>query len=292
MSPQLSIVIPTHNRPDILRQCLEHLELQTVAADIEAVVIHDGENDKETTLVANSDWQIPIYYEAISKSQQGVARNRGVAKAQASTVLFIGDDIFLDSKACEVHLTAHEHIGTPAAVLGFTTWDPSLEVTPLMRWLETSGWQFGYPKIDSYVHNTLPPAIQHLFSYTSHISLPTAVAKRTPFREDVTLYGWEDMEWGLRLTAQGVPVYYEPWATAKHHHALTEQESLKRMETLGRSVVTVSQLNPAMDRQPTGLKLLAYKLLAMLPTMAGKHRRAFLKGIKHDELRIKTKNNS
>lgn len=280
MKPKLSVIIPTHNRAETLGECLRCLERQTIADDIEAIVINDIENDKEFERVANSSWQIPIHFETVPPCHQGVARNVGVRKARSSTVLFIGDDIFLKPDVCALHAGIHTNIGTPVAVLGNTMWDPSIEITPVMEWLMESGWQFGYPKIESYAEDFLPKHIQHLYAYTSHISVPQQVAERIPFREDIALYGWEDIEWGIRLRENGVRVYYVPHATALHHHRITLEDSLKRLETVGESAAVLSKKTANFDRLPKGLKRVAYEIAAMLPTMAGKHRAAFLRGVR------------
>ncbi|MDA1208769.1 MAG: glycosyltransferase family 2 protein [bacterium] len=276
---ELSVIIPTHKRADILDHCIHHLEKQTIADKLEVIVIHDGQDEKTDALFDNTAFHIPVRYGSIPKSQQGVARNVGVQKAQASTCLFIGDDIFLESHACEHHLEAHRKIAEqgkdPAAVLGFTTWDPAVGTNDVMHWLETSGWQFGYPKIQKYKHRFLPKTIAHKFTYTSHISVPTSVAKKFPFDKDVKMYGWEDVHWGSELRDANVHLYYEPDARALHHHFISMEDSLKRMETLGRSIAAF----PSLDRRPTGWKLWAYRLSALLPTMVGRHRRAFLKGL-------------
>ncbi len=275
----LSVIIPTHKRADILKKCLQHLENQTIADQIEAIVIHDGQDDKTDELFAKSTWQIPVYYESIPKSQQGVARNIGVQKAQSSTCLFIGDDIFLKPDACALHESIHRNLRTPCAVLGNTAWDPEIDITPVMIWLMESGWQFGYPKIHQYAGDFLPKEIQHLFAYTSHISVSKEAAERTPFLEEVSLYGWEDIEWGMRLRENGVRLYYEPEAVAYHHHVITMEDSLRRIETIGESAVHIKKIAPDFDRLPHGFKKLAYIVLSQMPTMSGKHRKAFLKGI-------------
>ena len=278
--PALSVIIPTHERSEILAECLKCLEGQTIAHDIEVVVINDAKDDKFDALAAKSDWHIPVQFKTIAPCQQGVARNHGVAMARSSTVLFIGDDIFLRPDACAVHASIHKNIGTPVAVLGATVWDPTMEITPVMEWLMQSGWQFGYPKIEKHAGNYLPENVQHLFTYTSNLSIPTEVAKRIPFREDMKLYGWEDIEWGMRLRAAGVRVFFEPEAKAWHHHVIALEESLRRMEMIGESVVHMSASVPGFDRLPRGWKRIAYKIFAKFPTMAGRHRAAFLKGIR------------
>lgn len=278
----LSIIIPTHKRAPILRRCLEHLKRQTIANELEVVVVSDGQDEETAALFRGTHRNVPVRFFEMEACQQGVARNRGVQEALSAVCLFIGDDIFLAPDACERHLRIRPRTGTDAdraAILGFTTWDPSVGITPVMRWLERSGWQFGYGKIRGFSGRTLPRAIQHLFTYTSHISIPTDIARAMPFREDARLYGWEDIEWGTRLAQAGIHLIYEPDAKSLHHHRITTEESLQRMETLGRSVVELSKANPALDRLPRGLKRAAYAIAALLPTMAGRHRRAFLRGV-------------
>lgn len=283
---ELSVVIPTRRRADILRRCLDALALQTAASRLEAVVVSDGEDADTAALFATHAWGFPLRFLSLPKSHQGTARNRGVALARGEVCLFIGDDIFLAPNACEIHLRAHHESRMPnanLAVLGFTTWNPTLEITPVMRWLEESGWQFGYPMIGRYAGAALPTGVQHRFTYTSHLSLPTALARAHPFREDVSLYGWEDIEWGTRLRDAGVRLLYRDDAVGFHHHSLTLDQSLLRMETLGASAVRLARLVPSLDRLPRGPKRLAYRCLALLPTLRGRHAQAFLRGIEREE---------
>jgi glycosyltransferase involved in cell wall biosynthesis len=285
-TPLLSIVIPTHKRPDILKQCLEHIAKQTIVDQLEVIVIHDGEGAETKKMLEQSSFQLSAFsFHEIPKSQQGVARNRGVEKAKAPIVLFGQDDIFFAPDACEKHLHAAESYKLAArssvAVLGFTTWDPAARITPVMRWLEKFGWQFGYPMIARYAHTAIPKDIQHRFTYTSHISLPTEIAKKHPFREDVSLYGWEDILWGTELRDAGVALIYEPDAKALHHHHIELEDSLKRMETIGQSLQKMQEIAPTFDRIPRGWKLWAHQMMALLPTMRGKHEQAFLTGLRN-----------
>lgn len=281
-APALSVIIPTHKRARILGQCLEHLAKQTIASQLEVIVISDGPDEATADLmthIAKTQKFASLQYGPIPKSQQGIARNRGVAKATAPITLFIGDDAFLAPDACEKHVAAQKANG-PCAVLGFTTWDPALDINNTMRWLEKTGWQFGYNMLIPYRHAFVPQKMQHRFSYTINISLPTDIAKQFPFREDVTLYGWEDILWGQQLRDADVALYYEPDALALHHHLVTLGDSLERIETLGKSLLHLTEIAPELDRKPTGLKLWAYHLIALTPTMRGRHYRAFLKGLR------------
>lgn len=303
--PSLSIVIPTFKRGSILRECLTRIGRQTAKDAIEVIVVSDGEMDKETALLAKGSFQFPTAFFSIPKSQQGTARNFGVARAKGEVTLFLGDDMFLEPDACEVHLrrlaaptpspsplrgegstplspgTGERGWGDRGliAVLGHITWDPTVGITPTMRWLEESGWQFGYPLIEKYAHGFVPTNIQHRFTYTGNISVPTAIARKFPFKEEISLYGWEDVEWGMRLKEAGVPLFYEPDAKALHHHTMTLEKSLRRMETLGKSAVIFEKMKPELNIVPKGWKRLAYQIAALFPNMSGMHRKAFLDGI-------------
>lgn len=225
-------------------------------------------------------WPFEIQYFAIPKSQQGVCRNRAVERARSPLVLLIGDDIFLAPDACERHIKAHERVGEPAMVLGSTTWDPSLTITPLMRWMEQSGVQFGYPKIERYAGAVIPERIQQWFTYTSNISLPAKILYQNKFYEEALLYGWEDIEWGKRMMDRGVPLFYEPNAKAYHHHAYTDAEVWKRSRMLGQAAVRLEAKIPSLKITPRGIKKMAYGIIGLFPTKKGKHYREFLSGMK------------
>lgn len=281
MAPLLSIVIPTHKRAGILKTCLEHIARQTIADQLEVIVVSDGPDDETKLITDSGKLTVNIKFFDIPKSQQGVARNRGVKEATGKYILFIGDDIFLASDACERHVEIQKNLAAHSsqliATLGHTTWDPACGMTPTMVWLEKSGWQFGYGQLTP--HAMIDPKRQERFTYTSQISLPTDIAKKFPFREDVTLYGWEDIEWGFRLKEAGIGLYYESDAKALHHHHVTMEDSLKRMEILGKSAVIMDELNPKLKLRPIGFKLWKYRAAALFPNMRGLHSKAFLRGV-------------
>jgi glycosyltransferase involved in cell wall biosynthesis len=285
---RLSVIIPTHRRPTILKMCLDHLARQTIADQLEVIVVSDGNDNKTSRLFQKNTFHSPLstlHFLEVAPCHQGQARNFGVQKASAPYILFIGDDILLAPDACEKHLETHRStLHSPCAVLGFTTWDPAVGITPVMCWLETSGWQFDYPTLDRRIASgkgpIIPAKVQHRYTYTSHLSLPREIALKEPFRTDVHLYGWEDIEWGMRLRKAGVRLFYEPRARGLHHHHITMEQSLQRMETLGRSAVVMQHLVPGFDRLPRGWKLFLYHILSWIPTTEGRHRRAFIHGQK------------
>ncbi len=279
MNYKISVVIATHKRSAILKQCLDALAQQTIVDDLDVIVVSDGHDEQTEALFKHHDWKMKLRFFEIPKSQQGVARNHGAQKAEAPITLFINDDIFLAKNACEQHWGIHALLDDDSAVLGFTTWDTTQPITPTMRWLEQTGWQFGYQMLADYEHSFIPVDKQERFTYASNLSVPTTIAQKIPFREDVTLYGWEDVLWGQKLKEAGVHLYYEADAKAFHCHYITLEDSLKRMETLGKSLKHLTKIAPELNRMPKGLKLFAYHVIALFPTMRGRHYKAFLRGM-------------
>jgi glycosyltransferase involved in cell wall biosynthesis len=287
VEPRLSVIIPTHKRAAILRQCLDHIAKQTVHDQLEVIVVSDGHDDATAALfeepTATRSSLHALRFLEIQKSHQGTARNAGVKIATAPTVLFLGDDFFLLPDACERHIAFHAiryTLPAPRCFISRTDWDPACGITDVMRWLTHTGWQFGYDLIQTETDGSIPKNVQHLFTYTNCISLPTETARAFPFREDTKLYGWEDTEWGMRLRDAGAALHFDDVLTALHHHHIECADSLKRMEEVGASARIMGTLVPGFDRVPHGWKLLAYQLIALLPTMRGIHTRAFLKGMR------------
>ena len=60
---------------------------------------------------------------------------------------------------------------------------------------------------------------------------------------------------------------------------MTMEDSLKRMETLGKSAVAMEKIVPELKLVPRGWKKFKYEIVAMLPGMRGWHAEALLQGL-------------
>jgi glycosyltransferase involved in cell wall biosynthesis len=99
MSPDtISIVVLTHDRKRLLRDCLHSLLAQTYPRDkIEIVVSDDGSRDGTRELVEQmqaTDGRIKYAYQP----HRGIAaaRNHGLAHATGAVVAIVADDYILD----------------------------------------------------------------------------------------------------------------------------------------------------------------------------------------------------
>lgn len=258
---KLSVIIPTYNRADTLKVCLEKVIAQQ-GVDFEVIVVDDGSTDHTEKIVSNVQHQtsnIKIKYIHQSSTHQAVARNRGVEASSGEIIVFIGDDIFIEPEFLMKHHDIHiQYPEENMAVLGFTTWDPSLEINSYMRFLESSGWQFGYKFLHPKFIGRLDP---YKFFYTSNISLKKSFFEKEKFNEDFVFYGWEDIELGFRLWKHhGMKIYYEPQAIGFHHHHIPESGLQNKMRNVGKSAVHFQRLQPDISIVPMGLKARILKL--------------------------------
>ncbi len=103
---QSSLIIPTLNRPEDLRRCLNAITKLTKGFD-EILIVEQGDLN-ETTKVVNEfkDLNIHVHFHPIASGAQ--ARNVGIEQAQGNFVFFIDDDTTLDSSYVQVALDYFE----------------------------------------------------------------------------------------------------------------------------------------------------------------------------------------
>jgi glycosyltransferase involved in cell wall biosynthesis len=91
-STQLSVIIPTYNRPESLKRCLSSLKVQSADASTwEVIVVNDGGMDV-TGAVEAIGAEYPILVLNQTNAGPASARNRGVGSSKGRLVAFIDDD--------------------------------------------------------------------------------------------------------------------------------------------------------------------------------------------------------
>jgi glycosyltransferase involved in cell wall biosynthesis len=111
--PDVSVVIPTHNRVDYLEEAIASCFDDTTSLDIEVVVVNDGSSDG--TLSYLDDLDDPRIY-PIHQSPQGAqsARNKGMQAASGRYIKFLDDDDWLPPRSLSVEVARLEDSGADA----------------------------------------------------------------------------------------------------------------------------------------------------------------------------------
>ncbi len=242
--PQASVVIPTHDRLDVLPEVLAALEQQDADAAFEVVVVDDGSRDGTGAWLAERrrGFARPLTVLAQENRGPAAARNAGVAAAAAPLVAFLGDDTVPSAGWLAAHLEAHRRRrggSRPTAVIGYTGWHPRMRLDPFLRYINEHGLQFGFALIED------PEDVPFNFFYTSNLSLPRDLLLAEPFDEDFPYAAWEDIEAGYRLTRRhGLRIVYEAAAVTAHDHPTDLARFATRQERAGYSAVVFQKLHP------------------------------------------------
>ncbi len=104
---ELSIVIPTRNRPEMLRRCIASLVEQTEPAEgLELVVVVDGSDPSTERMLRSLRLPFPVRGIVQVRAWQAAARNRGAAAARGGLLLFLDDGVVAAERLVAAHLRA------------------------------------------------------------------------------------------------------------------------------------------------------------------------------------------
>jgi GT2 family glycosyltransferase len=243
----LSVVIPTRDRPRLLRRNLDALAAQRPGGEdrAELIVVVDRAAPARTASELRAlagEHPLPL---TVLDGPAG-SRKAGAERAAGDVILFLNDDTRpADERLLAGHLALHRaHPEAAYAVLGHTAWAPELEVSPLMRWLE-SGPQFNYAHMRA-------GTTSFLHFYTCHVSIkPAALRAVGGFDERLPFY-WEDTELAARLADWGMRLDYHPELVVHHHHPTTLDRWCERQRISAHYAPLLRTLRPELVSEPAG----------------------------------------
>lgn len=189
--PQVSVIIPTRNRADLLSEAIASVLSQTFR-DFELIVVDDGSTD-HTAAVVNSFADQRILYHRQESLERGAARNRGVALSQGEYITFLDDDDWFLPRKLEVQVQQLDR--EPDLGMVISGWDRVNETGVIVR--SDRPW----------LHHPQPVLKDWLFEAMAHVA---AVLIRRPWFERVggfnhTLSSAEDTLLWFQLAHSGCP---------------------------------------------------------------------------------------
>jgi glycosyltransferase involved in cell wall biosynthesis len=121
--PNVSVVIPTHNRPAWLAEALASVRAQTFT-DYEIIVVSNGECAETRCKSRSISEAHGATYFALDKSSVSAARNFGVAKAAGDWIAFLDDDDIWFPEKLERQLAEAERSGADMVVCDYAAFAP------------------------------------------------------------------------------------------------------------------------------------------------------------------------
>ena len=236
--PDLSVVIPTMNKVELLRQTLEAVLEQDPGPgrSFEVVVVDDGSTDGTAAFLASRPEEGRLRPVTPGKNVgRARARNFGAQQARGQWILFLDDDIIAPPGLLKAHLDLLEaHPG--AGTIGYAVTDPDLIDAPHFHYLDTRG----VARLD-------PGPAPGRFFVTQNAAVPRAAFQKIGgFDEGFSGYGFEDMEVAFRLEDQaGVHFFALTAPVPRHvHHHTSAQYFDKKRECGRQSLRHIARLHP------------------------------------------------
>jgi glycosyltransferase involved in cell wall biosynthesis len=220
ISPVISVVVPTRDRPDRLAVCLAALDRQTVA-DLEIVVVDDASRDAAAVAAAVAAAPRARLVRGAGRGP-AAARNAGVAAARGAVVCFTDDD-------CEPvpgwasALAARLADGADAAAGPTRNARPH---DPFAAAAQAVATHLAEATVDGDGRMRFAP--------TSNLACRADVCAAVPFDESYPLAAGEDRDWCARLTASGRALVFAPEALVRHHQELSAAGFWRQQVRYGR----------------------------------------------------------
>ena len=228
--PELSVLISTYNRKEILLKTLAAYQAQSARSEIlEVLVLDDGSTDGTSDAMAEfrAHNELPVRYFQLTHRGSAAVRNYGIGEAKGKFILFGDDDILPVRNLVEEHLTWHrKHPQPSVGILGFVEWAPEVNPTPFMHWLAQEGF---------FIYGQLEAGKEAGFGcfYTGNLSLKTDFLRENGlFDEDFKAYGFEDTELGYRLEKKGFRLLYNPRAIGYHYKFVSFRDTCRRAKVV------------------------------------------------------------
>jgi glycosyltransferase involved in cell wall biosynthesis len=217
--PLFSIIIPTYNRPDRLRQCLTSVSrLDYPTHDFELIVVDDGSAQDLREVVNDFAGQLDVKYLRQNNAGPASARNLGARHAQGSYLVFTDDDCRFAPNW--LSLMAAQLARTPDQLLGGKT------INVLKDNIFSSTSQFLVDIV--YEHYNKDPKDGRFFASNNMLVPAAAYREIGGFPDDFPCAGGEDRELCDRWRWKGYKMRYVPEAVIYHAHHLSLSKYCKQ----------------------------------------------------------------
>ncbi|MGN6814804.1 MAG: glycosyltransferase [Solirubrobacterales bacterium] len=244
LEPELSVVVATHNRRELLLRCLQSLGVQVEAeqGSFEAIVADDGSSDGTGEAVEELKTAFPLRYLRLERAGQAAAQNAAVEAAAGKTVLFLDDDVIADPRLVAGHLAAHR---ARPRLLGIG----HLEQRPKRGrdWyaqMFAKTWNRHYDELGER-------RLDWTACFGANLSVPRAAFREAGgFATDLPV--GEDMELAYRLERAGCAPRFLPAARAVHDDQKGWRRLLADSRRQGSNQVTLTERHPGMTAQLYG----------------------------------------
>ena len=201
---RVSVIIPTHNRPEKLAILLACLRRQNLAATEYEIIVVDDNSVPPVVLPASADGPRATLVR-LDEMERSAARNTGAAIATGEWLVFLDDDMTVEGDFLFCHLSAHGQ--WPNALVVGSIRLPETTLTPFGRFRQKLE-ELGLPQ---------KPGLASMPNFCTAANMSLARAAFAGVEGfDGAIISSEDQDFALRHTARGGRIVFWPEARAIH----------------------------------------------------------------------------
>lgn len=223
--PPLSVIVPTRNRVDLLRTCLDGVAAANYP-QVEVIVMDNDSDDPETlAYLAALD---PARHRVLRHSgafNYSAINNRAAVQAQGRLLCLLNNDIEM-TDPCWLAILATQALRPDVGAVGARLLYPDGRI-------QHAGVVIGVGNAAGHAHRFLSPDEEGYFyrhslpQFTMAVTAACLVVERDKFmavnglnERDFTV-AFNDVDFCLRLNQRGWQSLYEPRATLIHHESVS-----------------------------------------------------------------------
>ena len=223
-NPLISIIIPIKDRVELLKRCLESIELRTSYKNYEIIIVDNGSEDQSTlSYLQSTRHKVVRFNEPFNFSR---INNFGAEYAKGGHLLFLNNDIEVVEEHWLEAMLEHsqrKEVGMVGALLLYPSVGP-------FQGIQHAGVNIGVGGVAGHAFKYLQVEHSNYFDLhrvvrnCSAVTSACAMIRQELFSE---LGGFDerfgvvfgDIDLCLRLRERGYSVIYTPYATLIHHES-------------------------------------------------------------------------
>lgn len=216
----ISVIIPTYNRVEVLKKCLDGITNQNISKDeFEILIIDDcSQDDTQEFCEYYSAEMFNVFY-IRNKTNQGrvITRNEGIKRSSGSLLVFLDNDLVVQPDFLQCHLNYYnDNQHYKIAVVSDVTYQPEvLANTNFGTFIQSRA--IGYRSSKDMIGINLRDLPSNYFAGGGSSCKKEDALHIGMFDENLKKYGSEDELFGFKLREIGVKIMFCPEAKVIHH---------------------------------------------------------------------------
>lgn len=227
MNDLISIIMPTWNGVEFLKQAMESIERNT-KWPFELVIVDNGSIDGTQEFVLNADFKMDGQYLRNEENRGfAIANNQGVKAAKGNFVCLLNNDVIVTKG----WLTAMMNVFSEEKAVGLVG---ARLVHPGKGTIQHAGVVQLSSGIPDHIYFNRPmnysPAMKRkqYFAVTGAcMLLPKQLFIELGSFDEAYINGWEDMDLCQKIRRAGHRIYYEPTSLIYHYESRSENRYAK-----------------------------------------------------------------